>query len=133
MSEKAEGFVDRIEKVYAKYNKYVREEIFTWARKQSDSALLGTYKKVREKFSNQYNKPPDLPVLIDAYKEYQRDLADAFIYERALPDPEFEDRCRTMTEEEKAEGQRFLQRLLEGMQSGMHPSEIYRRWQEDEA
>ena len=133
MSEKAEGFVDRIEKVYAKYNPYVREEIFTWARKQSDSALLGAYKKVREKFSNQYNKPPDLPVLIDAYKEYQRELADAFIYERALPDPEFEDRKRTMTEEEKAEGQRFLQRLLEGMQSGTHPSEIYRRWQEDEA
>ena len=131
MSEKAEMFTAQLERVYTRYNEYVRREVVSWAAKLSDAALRGVYKNIRESFSNQYGKAPDIANLAAAYKEYQKDLAEEFMY-KALPDPEHEDRKRTMSEEEIEEGRQYLAMLLGGMREGRHPKEIYREWQEEQ-
>lgn len=130
MNEKAEMFVAQLERVYARYNEYVRKEILSWAGKLSDAALRGVYKNVRESFSNQYGKAPDIANLTEAYREYQKNLAEEFMY-KSLPDPEHEDRKRTMSEEEIEEGRQYLSMLLGGMRAGRNPKEIYQEWQEE--
>ena len=131
MSEKAEMFTAQLERVYTKYNDYVRREIVAWASKLSDAALRAVYKGVRESFSNQYNRAPDIANLATAYKEYQKDMAEEFMY-KALPDPEHEDRRATMTDEEVEEGKQYLSKLLRGMRVGKHPHEVYKEWQEEQ-
>lgn len=130
MSEKAELFTAQLEKVYTKYNEYVRREVVAWASKLTDTALRAVYKEVRETFSNQYGKAPDIANLAAAYREYQKNMAEEFMY-KALPDPEHEDRKRTMTDEEIEEGKQYLGKLLRGMRTGKHPNEVYEEWQEE--
>lgn len=131
MNNKAEMFTTQLERVYARYNEYVRREVVSWAGKLSDVALRGVYKNIRESFSNQYGKPPDIANLSAAYKDYQKELAEKFTY-KMIPDPEHEQRRKTMTEEEIEEGRKYLAMLLSGMRDGRHPKEIYREWREKE-
>lgn len=125
-----ERFISRLEEVYAPYKDAVRQEVAIFFSKASEAALKAIYKGVREVYPNTYGKPPDIKHLNDAYQDYLKGVADEYLY-TALPDPDFEHRQRTMTEEEKQEGAEFLRRLLRGMQVGRHPQEIYQKWEEE--
>lgn len=123
---RAEAFVNKIEKVYAPYSPYVRPEILSWAAKLSENALIAVYKSVRMSYSNQWKTAPDLPILHAAHMEYREGLAETCV--AMLPDPDYEERKRTMTEEERVEGAFFLQRLLKGMKNGVPPQVVYEKW-----
>lgn len=127
-----EKFVGVLEKAYAPYKSTVaRTEIVHWANTKSTEVIRATYQELRQTFSGRYGSPPDLPDVITAYKAI-KDTAEPIM---ALPDPDWEERKRTITPEERALGAKFFKEILEGMADGIHPKEVYARWlaQDEEA
>jgi len=123
--DRGEQFVAVLEKAYAPYKSPVaRREVVHWANGKDVAAVRATYQELRETFSNRYGSPPDLPDVIVAYKAVKETLPPPM----ALPDPEYEERKRTITPEERALSAEFLKKVMEGMSDGVHPRDVYAEW-----
>lgn len=120
-----EKFVAVLEKAYAPYKSPVaKREVAHWANGKEPAVVRATYQELRETFSNRYGSPPDLPDVIVAYKAVKETLPPPM----ALPDPDFEERKRTITPEERALGAEFFKKIMEGMANGVHPQDVYAEW-----
>lgn len=120
-------FAAVLEKAYAPYKSTIaKKEVAHWANGKAPEVVRATYQELRETFSNRYGSPPDLPDVITAYKAI-RDTVDLPM---ALPDPDYEERKRTITPEERALGAKFFKEILKGMAEGIHPQEVYAKWLE---
>ena len=123
-----EKFVNVLEQAYAPYKSTVaKKEVAHWANTRSPEVVRATYQELRKTFSNRYGAPPDLPDVLVAYRAIKDEVESVM----ALPDPDYEERRRTITQREKELGQEFFKRILEGMAEGVHPEDVYREWMEE--
>jgi len=118
-----EETVVRIEKIYTAYPEPVlRAEIVQYlCSLPNPQALREVYRRVRESFSNQYGRAPDIKLFHDAYREYRDERRREVPL--ALPDPE-----DGLSDEQRAESKRYITFLANGMKQGRHPWEIAKEW-----
>lgn len=127
-------FLKRIQDYYGlHYNPTMLQDVERWASRLNNNQLKGVYKNVTENFPSRYGKLPDISAMKSALDLYHEE-AGTFVNDLAsLPDPDLEERKRTLTTEEREMGAVFMSKLLGGISAGRHPADIYEEWVEENA
>lgn len=118
---KTQLFLNKLEAYYdAKYNSVMRQEMSSRVRIYSSDTLADVYHQIIATFPSQYNKLPDVSVLVKAIKDVE---AVPYGY-LALPDPDYEERKKSVSEEDRLIGKWFVERLFDALAQG-NPYEAF--------
>lgn len=123
---KTQVFLNKLELYYENiYNLIVREEIATRLKNFSIDTLADIYRQIIATFPSQYNKLPDVSVLVKAIKDVEEVPGDFL----ALPQPNCIDRRRTLSEDESNVVKWYVRRLCETLFEG-NPYEAFKEYVE---